>query len=298
MKGVQESSFYQKSKERRNQSRERIVLFANYLDSLPESTQDDIKETAWRIADEVTEENSTDEGWYGGAAFKRRLDRLLKRYLSGFNRDIESLLSEASLNAQDAEIARVALAAAEQELTRFAELQFSEPNATEDTEDTEGEKVAEVKGEVEETDEDAASFGRAAVDGETIRESTVGVGKEYRAPSRTYEPRRSPVSPSESFGEQLDRERTEKLERLNRELRAIQEEMQEWEVSSPLQYEQAVDVLVREHDLSPEDAMRLVNGINTMNRWLTTRTIRDVRRTYFLEKNVIPTHGKGHGLSR
>lgn len=297
LESVYKSNLYREAHERRRVEREQVLMFAGYLDSLPGEVQDDIKDTAWRIASETVDAADTEDGWYGGSSFKKTLERMRKRYLSGFDRDVDSLFGQGIKSAGDRAVAEQAIASAERELSRFSELEFV---ASEDDESSGEESEREAEAESHETDAVNAESAAMALANESdeIDTEPVLMRRKTFAGDLSAVDRHRQMKETDERRQQENAERTAERERLNQELRTIQEEMREWEVGTPFQYEQAVDFLVRGQGLSPEDAMKLVNGINTMSQWRTARTIRDVRRSYFLETKEPPTKERGRGFSR
>lgn len=93
-------------------------------------------------------------------------------------------------------------------------------------------------------------------------------------------------------GRDFKAEQDTRLEQMNQELKTIAAEMQDWEVASPQQFETAVQVLVEAHGISPEDAMRMVSTINTMNQRDTVRAINQVRAVYSLVNRRSPNQDR------
>jgi hypothetical protein len=93
--------------------------FVSYLDQFSAETQERINGLSWEIASNVADENTSSEGWSGGYGPKRRLQKILKRYLSGFNGNTSELISQYALNEGDAEVFEIAIQVAEQYLPEF-----------------------------------------------------------------------------------------------------------------------------------------------------------------------------------
>lgn len=126
------------SRERRFERRRGVLAAADHYDSLADSIRDEVDEFADDVASQAIEAAEAEYGdtWFGGADFKRKLERAVRNYASGFDRSPEHLASKF-VDQKDIEIAgkahEIALSYI-QSFPNLAELEYSatEP-AAEDT---------------------------------------------------------------------------------------------------------------------------------------------------------------------
>lgn len=94
------------SRERRSEQRREVLAAADHYDSLADSIRDEIDTFADAVTSKAIEAAEAEYGdtWFGGADFKRKLERAIRNYASGFDRSAEYLASKF-VDQKDIEIA-------------------------------------------------------------------------------------------------------------------------------------------------------------------------------------------------
>lgn len=254
----------EKARERRRETLERERSFANYFDRVSEEVRDEIEQLSRDIATEVTDQNNELGRWFGDVKFKLRLQKMLKHYLSGFDRDQEALMSDNLSDPGDREVAEQVFLEADKHLSKFSDLGFDDVEPDSDELDNEDElddgedDTAAPLAEAQSTDENENMAGE-----ELVREKE-GVWRRHAKEGGSDERHR--------YGERSQ----EELDRLNEQLQAIIEEVKTWNIDTPEQYEEVVQLLMREHDLKLNDAIQCLRGNTNLPRWTEGKLIREL----------------------